>query len=233
MAFKKNHIPWNKGVKEEKIKVDRKKLYELYVIQKRSIPKTAENLNLTCSTIRLRLMKYGWLRSRVEAQIGHKTSEETKKKISKTLLGNIPWNKNKKGLQIGWLKGTKGVAKATRGSFKRGVIPWNKGKKFMALDKNPNWKGGKSFEPYGQIFNNSLKETIRQRDDYRCQECFRHQDELFSKSGIKYKLNIHHIDYDKNNNDESNLISLCKSCHTQTNFRREDWTEYYRGRIQP
>ncbi len=92
---------------------------------------------------------------------------------------------------------------------------------------NASWLGGKSFEPYGIEFNNQLKESIRKRDNYRCQECFKHQDELRTKSNRKYKLNIYHIDYDKKNNHSENLISLCRSCHTQTNFKREDWINYF------
>ena len=34
-------------------------------------------------------------------------------------------------------------------------------------------------------------------------------------------LVIHHIDYNKMNNDESNLITLCKVCHGKTNGHRE------------
>ena len=95
---------------------------------------------------------------------------------------------------------------------------------------NWNWQGGKSFEPYGIEFNNYLKEQIRKRDSYRCQECFRHQDELFTKTGRKYKLNIHHIDYNKQNNSLTNLISLCRNCHMQTNFSRKNWTEYFNNK---
>ena len=98
-------------------------------------------------------------------------------------------------------------------------------------DENHNWLGGKSFEPYSVEFNSILKERIRKRDGYRCQECFRHQDELYTETGRRYKLLIHHIDYDKKNNQESNLISLCRSCHGQTNFKREDWQNYYSNKI--
>jgi len=90
-----------------------------------------------------------------------------------------------------------------------------------------DWKGFTSFEPYGIEFNKELKERIRKRDSYRCQECFRHENELFTKKGKKKKLFIHHIDYDKKNNNPSNLISLCPVCHLQTNYSRSDWTEYY------
>lgn len=95
------------------------------------------------------------------------------------------------------------------------------------------WRGGISFEPYGVKFNKELKEQIRKRDNYRCQECFRHQDELFknTKAGWRpYELFIHHINYNKKNNKPENLISLCLNCHAQTNFKREDWTKYFQSK---
>ena len=95
----------------------------------------------------------------------------------------------------------------------------------------PNWQGGKSFEIYPKEFNNQLKKQIRKRDNYRCQQCFRHQDKLYDKNSKKYKLIIHHIDYDKKNNNSNNLISLCRSCHLQTNYSREDWTSYFKAKL--
>jgi len=74
-------------------------------------------------------------------------------------------------------------------------------------DKNPSWQGGISFEPYGKEFNKALKEQIRKRDDYQCRDCSILQEDL------GYKLNVHHIDFNKKNNDPLNLISFCKSCH--------------------
>ena len=101
----------------------------------------------------------------------------------------------------------------------------------MTGDKNFNWIDGRSYIPYPQEFNNQLKEQIRSRDNYRCQECFRHQDELYLSNGVKYKLHIHHIDYDKKNCKPENLISLCSPCHNQTSYKREDWTDYYQKRL--
>jgi 5-methylcytosine-specific restriction endonuclease McrA len=86
---------------------------------------------------------------------------------------------------------------------------------------NGNWNGGSSFEPYGLEFNDKLKEQIKQRDGFRCQECFRHQNEL------KRQLHIHHIDFNKQNNNPLNLIALCGSCHSQTQFDRTNWTNYF------
>ncbi len=89
------------------------------------------------------------------------------------------------------------------------------------------WRGGKSFMPYSPEFNRQLKELIKTRDSYRCQECFIHQNNTGIGKGNGRALNIHHIDYNKLNCMPNNLISLCNSCHSKTNFKRENWTVYF------
>ena len=89
-------------------------------------------------------------------------------------------------------------------------------------EKAPNWKGGKSFEPYTPEFNRQLKELIRQRDDYKCQKCGMPEIENIEK------LSIHHIDYNKENCLPNNLIALCKICNSKVNFNRDYWTEYFK-----
>lgn len=79
---------------------------------------------------------------------------------------------------------------------------------------NPNWKGGLSFEPYPLGWNKTFKEQIRQRDGRKCKICG------IPEIECKRKLNVHHIDYNKNNLSPDNLISLCGSCHTKTNGNR-------------
>jgi len=66
-----------------------------------------------------------------------------------------------------------------------------------------------------------LRRTIRERDDYRCQVCNKTQDD----EGIA--LQVHHIDYIKENLDESNLISLCRECHGKTNINRNQWQLFF------
>lgn len=88
-----------------------------------------------------------------------------------------------------------------------------------------NWQGGKSFELYGVEFNGRLKSLIRKRDGYVCQECG------YSQKDLSEELSVHHIDYDKENNDEENLISLCRACHSQTNYGRDDWSKYFTNKL--
>ncbi|MEK6880259.1 MAG: HNH endonuclease signature motif containing protein [Nanoarchaeota archaeon] len=91
----------------------------------------------------------------------------------------------------------------------------------IALENNPNWQGGISFEPYTPEFNKRLKEYIRQKYSYLCQLCFK------SQNGLRRKLSIHHIDYNKKNCSENNLIPLCDPCHSRTHNNRSYWLEFF------
>jgi len=84
-----------------------------------------------------------------------------------------------------------------------------------------NWQNGKSFELYGIEFNKKLKQSILERDNYECQNP--------NCEHLSEGLNCHHIDYDKKNNIPENLITLCKSCHTKTNYNREYWIGFYQN----
>lgn len=90
-------------------------------------------------------------------------------------------------------------------------------------DKVYLWKGGKSREPYPISFDNQIKRQIRERDGYHCQLCG------LSVEDCIRDLNVHHIDYDKNNLDLSNLIALCGYCHSRTNFKRAYWPILLKG----
>ena len=171
-----------------------------------------------------------------QSHLGNKQTEITKKKIRQSHKGK------KHKLQQGFQKGhrcfvsketykkrigekfskshKKRISKALKGRQPKNSLNW-KGK------NHPNWQNGKSFELYGIEFNTQLKEQIRKRDNYRCQECRKHQNELYSRKSKKYKLNIHHIDYNKKNNNPNNLISLCRNCHTKTNHKRKEWIRYF------
>jgi len=134
------------------------------------------------------------------ANIGKKLSEETRQKISNSQIGRLPWNKGKK------------LESRPKQSLQ------------IMGKNNPNWRGGISFEPYSKDWSDDLKDSIRKRDNYMCRECGIHQDEL---DGFHKVLDVHHIDYIKNNLDPNNLITICKGCHVKTNYNREYWIEYF------
>ncbi|GAH75993.1 unnamed protein product [marine sediment metagenome] len=84
---------------------------------------------------------------------------------------------------------------------------------------------GNPIEPYPFEFDGELKKSIRRRDNYKCQLCG--CPELENRR----KLPIHHIDYDKENLNLDNLISLCDNCHSKVNGNREYWQRYFKSKI--
>lgn len=74
----------------------------------------------------------------------------------------------------------------------------------------PNWKGGISFEPYCPMFNNKIKEAIRNKWNRSCAHCGK--SEILNGA----RLTVHHVDSDKMagcNGKKWKLIALCRSCH--------------------
>ena len=100
---------------------------------------------------------------------------------------------------------------------------------FCKDENHGNWKGGLSRLPYSIRWNNELKEKIRDRDNCECQICNKTQKENLEETN--HKLNVHHIDYNKQNCSEGNLISLCSSCHMKTHYNRENWKMYFKNLI--
>ena len=147
-------------------------------------------------------------------------TEEFKKKLSKRNKGN------KWGLGHRHSEATKRkIREANTGrdigeEWKRKI---SENHADVSGENNPNWQGGIKSEPYSADFNQGLKLKIKKRDNFQCQECY--------YTFPVQKLNIHHIDYDKKNSSENNLITLCKSCHGQTNFGRKEWESYFKNKI--
>lgn len=149
---------------------------------------------------------------------GKQASEEVKKKLSISHLGQKLSEKSKKKISLA----NKGKKKPPRSEeHRKKISEFNSGK------RSHFWIDGRSKGnyQYPQDWKENLKESIRQRDNYICQECGTHQSEL--NFGQVKKLDIHHIDYDKDNLDPINLISLCRRCHMKTNYNRSYWIEYF------
>jgi hypothetical protein len=162
---------------------------------------------------------------------GKHHSEETKKKMSIVMTGKPHSSKGKhyskisiaaKGKQKFLGKHHSEEAKRKISEAEKGRPSPMKGKHYPKMsevkrgNRSPNWKGGKSFEPYPPTFTKELKAAIRQRDNYTCAIC-----------GKYPAFDVHHIDYDKKNCEPENLITLCKNCHAKTNFNREYWKDYF------
>lgn len=151
---------------------------------------------------------------------GQKHSDETRKKMSLKKIGHTVSAETR--IKIG--KNSPGMkGKKHTDETKKKISESHKGEKCYM------WEGGKSFEEYTLDWTNILRASIRTRDNYICQECGIHQDEL---SGYQKKLDVHHIDYDKKNCNPDNLITLCRGCHQRTNVYRDKWLKYFKSKFQ-
>lgn len=153
------------------------------------------------------LTKYGSPRK------GKYHTKEAKRKISKNRLG--------KGMGPKYTEEMKQKMQELHLGMKNPAY----GRKRLGADSN-NWKGGISFDPYPIGWTDILKESIRQRDGYKCQLC----DKTQKQEGRK--LSVHHIDYDKDNLDPTNLISLCKVCNSKVNGNRIAWTRFFQLKLK-
>jgi len=81
----------------------------------------------------------------------------------------------------------------------------------------PNWRGGLTRVQYPDTWTDEYKHQIRVRDGVKCALCLCKD----------HQLDVHHIDYDKNNCSEKNLITLCHPCHLYTNGDRKFWIDLF------
>jgi hypothetical protein len=96
-------------------------------------------------------------------------------------------------------------------------------------NKNGRWNGGISFGKYCYKFNNQLKQSIRDRYN-NCDYISGLPQKYF-----KRKLDVHHIDYDKDqgcNDKKFNLIPLSISNHTRTNANRSFWNRLFKYSLE-
>ena len=223
---KQNYIPWNKGKKGLQVSWAKGKTKETNA----SIKKTSEKLK----------------GRKISLETKKKISEKRKKYL-KEYPESLP-TKNpkslKKMIETQHMKGQINshvwvvcyicgqLRELENGTFnsrvKAGVNHFFCSKKCeskwrsirYALEKHPNWKGGKSFEPYTKEFNEALKEIVRNRDDRTCKICGKKEEDL--------QHDVHHINYKKDDCCLDNLITLCHACHTKTNFNRKYWIEFFK-----
>jgi 5-methylcytosine-specific restriction endonuclease McrA len=80
--------------------------------------------------------------------------------------------------------------------------------------KHWNYKDGSAGKYPSEFFR--IRKIIRKLYKYTCQLCH------------KFGKEVHHIDYDKNNNKKNNLILLCSKCHSKTNFNRSYWKNIFK-----
>jgi hypothetical protein len=151
--------------------------------------------------------------------LGRKLSEETKQKMSLAKKG-----KNHPLFGKRFTKETRLKMSESQTGKKRPMEVRQKMSEAQIGEKHWRWIIDRTLILYTADWTDALRETIRIRDNYICQECGIHQDELI---GRLKKLDVHHIDYNKKNCDPDNLMSLCRKCHLKTNFNRNYWLNYF------
>ena len=96
--------------------------------------------------------------------------------------------------------------------------------------ESPCWIDGRSYEMYPVAWTEKFKEQIRTRDNHTCQNCGMTEEEHILVVGTV--LHVHHIDYNKQNCKESNLITTCKSCNIKANKNRDYWEKFFTKKLR-
>lgn len=197
----RDHKKDPRKVKEDRVPLSKrrkKRLIEMYKDGKGTF-RIAKNFDVCAETIRrwLHFLDVD-IRPREEAI-------ELLKGPKNPMYGKSPSHKGKKLEEIvGEERAKKIKDKLSESAKRRTEMHFKSGK------ENIVWEGGDSGE-YGPGFTNKLKREIRERDNRRCKICGISQLEQEERSSKK--LEIHHIDGDKENHDPNNLITLCSRCH--------------------
>lgn len=191
-----------------------------------------------------------WYRNNKHPWQGRHHSEETKKKISESHIGKRHSEKTRKKMSEKIRQAMTLEIRKKLSETHMGHESYWKGKRLsenhkrrigegVSGEKNGRWQGGLSFEPYGIEFSESLKEQIRERDSHQCQICGAKRPQMGNINDIDYEkidsfqtLDVHHIDYNKQNNSPENLVSLCHSCHSKTNTNRNKWKKFLTEKIR-
>jgi len=136
--------------------------------------------------------------------LGYKTSETARKRMRNSRIAYLKTPRNREK-----------IARALRIAFQNPELR-RKLSEQISGPKHWNWQGGISRHSYALDWTETLKRSIRERDNYICQVCSR------------YGYIVHHIDYDKKNSSSENLIVVCPSCHIKTNYNRKHWIHYFK-----
>jgi len=186
--------------------IDKTFLVKEYVVNKKSGAQIAIEIGCSDNTVLFNLHKYGIVVSKSGDRSTARRPEFRKMMSDLYKSGNHP------------------LARKESRDKMRATLKTEATKKIksqnMRGEKNPQWCGGISYEPYCPKFNDSFKERVRVFFGHTCLICGKTQPE----NGAK--LAIHHILYNKKTCCDDSIpmfAPLCKQCHPKTNHNRERW----------
>lgn len=197
-------------------KISKQELEHMYIDKKMSAFDIGVEYNVNYTTI-ISLLTQHKIKIRSMSEI----KLNGKQKISKKCLNELYINKKMSSLKI-----------AEKFDIHKGtVVKWmheygielrshSESMSNKSGESSCNWRGGISFEPYCEKFNNEFKEAVRKRDDYTCQLCG------YEQKLNNEKLSVHHIHYDKSN-CWPDVVALCRSCNSRVNGNRDYWEKYF------
>ncbi len=139
---------------------------------------------------------------------GFTFSKESKEKMSKSHLGQVPWNKDRPMPEESRIKVSESVKKLWNDpEYRNKQSEAHKGKHGPEAS---NWQGGKSKEVH--LIRNSpemaiWREFVFERDNYQCQECLKWGGELRAHHSKSF------AEYPRLRFQTWNGITLCEDCH--------------------
>jgi len=75
-------------------------------------------------------------------------------------------------------------------------------------ESSRRWREWRAGTPKKTIANwLKIRKEVVDRDGYECRICHRYEGEV--------PLHVHHKDWDRSNNQQQNLVTLCQPCHMQ------------------
>jgi len=147
---------------------------------------------------------------------GHKHSEVSKEKIRQKMIGRT-FSKETLKKRSDALKG-RVFSEETINKMRNACVEKRQ------LEKNGNWHGGISYEPYCPKFNSDLKRRVRAFFNYECILCGKTKEENTKQCR---ELSVHHVEYNKQACCDGLPVQfalLCNRCHGKMNSNRNRWT---------
>lgn len=80
--------------------------------------------------------------------------------------------------------------------------------------RHPNWQGGSRHISYRGVGWNKVANMVRDRAGHRCEKCGVGESETGRRLDVHHEIPFHQ----KGSNRASNLIALCKTCHTKADW---------------